>query len=395
MKKIWIVTELFYPDETSTAYIMTEIAEHLTQKFDVHVICSSNSERDDLIHTSRTPLNSKVKIIRVSEPTLDKNKLSTRIFRFIILTWKLSRRLWNCCNTGEPILIVTNPASILLTVSFIKKRKKSPLYILVHDVFPENTIPAHIISSNKSLLYKIMKICFDSSYRSADKLIALGRDMAEILKTKLGKNKNKTKIEIIQNWAQTDIIKPKIRREKHTIEILYAGNIGRVQGLQNFFVMINKVSNPVLRFSFWGDGAIKEQLVKYTQDNEITNVVFHGKYRRDDQNNILNTCDLALVILADGMYGLGVPSKTYNIMAAGKPILFIGNLKSEIALTIKEYNIGYCYEPTNFNGIISFLSSIDENSMTELLSKGKRARKLAETIYSKDNILDKFLNVIN
>jgi len=38
-RKIWIVTELFYPEETAVAYIFTRIADHLSEKYDVRVIC--------------------------------------------------------------------------------------------------------------------------------------------------------------------------------------------------------------------------------------------------------------------------------------------------------------------------------------------------------------------
>lgn len=46
---------------------------------------------------------------------------------------------------------------------------------------------------------------------------------------------------------------------------------------------------------------------------------------RSQQNDFLNACDIGIVTLNDGMYGLGVPSKSYNIWAAGKPILYIGD----------------------------------------------------------------------
>ena len=77
------------------------------------------------------------------------------------------------------------------------------------------------------------------------------------------------------------------------------------------------------------------------------NTVYAGFRSRSNQNDFLNACDIGIVTLADGMYGLGVPSKSYNIMATGKPILYIGESDSEIALCIKRYNIGWVVEPNN------------------------------------------------
>ena len=109
----------------------------------------------------------------------------------------------------------------------------------------------------------------------------------------------------------------------------------------------------------------------------------------------MNNCDLAIVTLADGMYGLGVPSKSYNIMAAGKPILFIGDANSEIALTIKDFDIGYCYEANDVIGLKSFLSSLNENRKEELREKGLRAREVSEKYYSEKIVLQKFNRAIN
>ena len=39
MEKLWIVSELFYPEETSTSYLLTKIANAMSNKYDVNVIC--------------------------------------------------------------------------------------------------------------------------------------------------------------------------------------------------------------------------------------------------------------------------------------------------------------------------------------------------------------------
>ena len=402
MKRIWIVSELFYPEETSTAYILTKIAEALSRKFDVNVICgpTSYSQTSTLKKTESNIDIPRLKVYRVSETSLDKNKLTTRIIRFLTLSFKLSAKLYKSVQKGEPVLIVTNPAPILLIMPLIKRLKKFPLYILVHDVFPENTIPANIISSTKSLSYRILKYFFDSAYRKSDKLIVLGRDMQDVIQKKLGKNKNHTQVTIIENWAQTGIVFPQGKSlelliSSPKIDIQYAGNVGRVQGLQEFLEIFHAARNSDIRLSIWGEGAVKKDLEKYVKVNSVENVIFWRSYSREEQNIVLNNCDLAIVTLADGMYGLGVPSKSYNIMAAGKPILFIGDLNSEIAIMIKQYEIGYCFDPKEVNEILSFLVSLHETSRKDLIEKGIKARKVAEKYFSEDTILKKFINEIN
>ena len=68
--------------------------------------------------------------------------------------------------------------------------KKLKLYILVHDVFPENTIPTGIIKSESSFLYKLISSIFNRAYSNTDNLIVLGRDMKEVVENKIRKSKD-------------------------------------------------------------------------------------------------------------------------------------------------------------------------------------------------------------
>lgn len=402
MKKLWLVTELFYPEETSTAYILTRIANSLAGDIELHVICGPSSYDDEkigsTIHELNNKLDPRIVIHRVSETKLDKNKLIGRILRFIVLSYKLSSSLWYGLKPQDEIFIVTNPAPLLLIVSLIKKIKKNTLYILVHDVFPENTIPANIISSDKSLFYRFLKWAFNHAYRQADIIIVLGRDMKNLMENKLGANKNETRIEIIENWAESDIIKARYEKDsrysKDKIDIQYAGNLGRVQGLLPFLERVCEAGNDLIRISFWGGGAVKQDMETYVRKNNLQNISFHGNYKRSDQNVILNNCDLALITLADGMRGLGVPSKTYNILAAGKPILYIGDLSSEIALLIQEYGLGFCFDPGDKEGITDFLKSLTIECLKDFETRGRKARILAETIYSEVSIMHKYHHLL-
>lgn len=398
-KKLWIVTELFYPEETSTSYILTKIANKLCEKYEVHVICGPEAyELASTMTRSTLTLNKAINVHRVSNINLDKNKLLFRIIRFIILSIKLSLSLSKKVNKKDKVLIVTNPAPLLLFVSIIKKIKKFHLSILVHDVFPENTIPAGIFKSKKNVIYGLIKTIFDKAYSTADSLIVLGRDMKEVL---FDKTKNAS-ISIIENWADIHSIFSKDRsiwtsfsqKDKNLIHIQYAGNIGRVQGLMELLSIIKEANNPLLHFNFIGEGALKSEMILFVEKNNMNNISFLGSYKRDEQNNILNSCDLSVVTLSSGMYGLGVPSKTYNILAAGKPIIFIGDKNSEIGLLIDENEIGYCFSPNDREQLLLFLKNLTSNELDKLTTMGNKARSLAEIKYSEENILNKYLQTL-
>ncbi|WP_321518079.1 glycosyltransferase family 4 protein [uncultured Bacteroides sp.] len=404
-RKLWIVTELFYPEETSTSYILTKIANKLVEKYEVNVVCGPatyDADKKEKSSGSFLSLNEEIKLLRLWGISLNKNNLPARILKLVMLSLRMAFYLFGKVKHGDKVFIVTNPAPLLIFVSWIKRLKKFHLVILVHDVFPENTIPARIFKSSETDLYKLLRKMFNSAYTKADLLLVIGRDMKEIMVRKLIGYKRQPKVEVIENWAETDLIYP-LRREKSDLEkyklldkivIQYAGNIGRVQGLVELLEIINEVRNPTLHFCFWGNGALKEEMVEYVNKHKMTDVSFYGNYSRESQNDVLNCCDMAIVTLSDGMYGLAVPSKAYNIMAAGKPILFIGDGDSEIGRMVRENNLGHCFVPSDRDGIKRFFNELSFDKIEILNGMGKRSYGLAISSFSEKNILDRFLSFV-
>ena len=217
--------------------------------------------------------------------------------------------------------------------------------LLVHDIFPENLVAIKKLKST-SFFYKIVKFLFDFSYSRADTCIVIGRDMGKIVKEKIG---NKSNITIIPNWAEDDKVFPLKKNNTNMINKLnlqnkfvfqFAGNLGHAQGLKNILDAISLIRNDNLHFLFIGSGAMESEIKHAASKSTIKNISVVGYQDRNKQNDFLNACDVALITLNEGMFGLGVPSKAYNIMAAGKPILIIADSDSEISLCVKEYNLG-------------------------------------------------------
>lgn len=396
MKKVlWIITELFPPDETSTAFILGEIANVMVRKYEVKVICGPEiyDKRKKTDPKNKFVLDPQISVTHVKGVDLDKNTFFGKAMRFAVISRQLYTTAKKNIKEGDKVLLVTNPAPVVAMISRLRKKCNFELNILVHDVFPENTKPAGL--KLPSWVYQILKNLFDKAYSRADQLIALGRDMKQVLEQKVARFTNHPKVSIIENWADLDIVSPMelpMHQDKFVLE--YAGNIGRVQGLQELIENLKESSNNNLEFHFWGTGAEENRLKDYTQSYKMNNVVYHGAYLRSKQSEVINSCDMALVTLTEGMFGLGVPSKTYNIMAAGKAVLFIGEPDSEIGLLVKEKQIGVVFRPDDKEGIVKFLASLSKDKQPEFAEMGKRARHVAETEYAKDIILNKFVEAI-
>jgi len=392
---LWIISELFYPDETSTAYILTDIANGIEKKYNVKVICGPEfyDKKKTKDRSSSQSLNKNIVIFRTSPINLNKDKLSTRVLRFFIASYKIYRIAKTHINAEDKVLLVTNPPLLILLIAKLKRKIGFEYILLVHDVFPENMKTAGL--KIPDFIFKKSKKIIDNAYSKTDKIIVIGRDMKDVIAGKIA-GKGHSNITIIENWGDVDSILPKedFATKTNSITIEYAGNIGRGQNLLPFLQLWSKLKNNVIELSIWGSGAAESSLKLYVNNHDVDNVVFNGPYFRSQQNDVLNSCDIALVTLAHGMYGLGVPSKSYNIMAAGKPILFIGDLKSEIALIIKENEIGYCFENNDIEGLKYFLNNLSIKDKEEFNIMGNRARALAVRCFTKKVIINKFIREI-
>lgn len=395
--KIWIVSEYYYPIVTSTGYYITEIAEFIATKRDnVHVICTNAKYNEkDNIKVNKEEIRKGVHIHRLLSGSIDKNNFFQRIIRLVHSSVGLFNKLVFSVNKNDQVLIVTNPAFLILLMPIIKLFKGLKYTILVHDIFPENLVAIGKISKS-SILYKLLKKIYNFSYSRADKCIAIGRDMKEVLVDKIG---DVSKICIIPNWSDTEDVNSLDKEDTLTIKRLnlnnkfifqFAGNLGHAQGLENIIESIKLVRNKNIHFLFIGSGAMEKAIENFIKTNLLNNVTHIGFQNRSDQNDFLNACDVALVTLNDGMFGLGVPSKSYNIMATGKPILIIAHDKSEISLCVTEYNLGWVIEPNN----PVKLSCLFEDIYTEYEKNKKftksNSREIAENIFSKNIILNMY-----
>lgn len=393
-----MVTELFYPEETSTAYILTKISGELAREFGMQVFAGPVSYGRRAHHNMLKPPIEDCCIERVWAPRLNKNKLLGRAARFLLLTFGLGWKTLLKSRRSDAVFAVTNPAPLLVALALIRKVRRFQLVFLVHDVFPENAVAAGIIRSDH-ILYPLIKRMFDWAYGSADAVITIGRDMSEVIARKSPACADR--ITLIENWADHPLMERFARDQSlipsmglaDRIVVQYAGNIGRAQGLLEFVDIASRAQNDAVRFVFRGAGALTAALQKATLGQG--RFIHEGAYSRADQSRVLGSCDVALVILGQGMYGLGVPSKTYNILAAGKPVLFLGPKDSEIYRLVKAHDIGWAFDWNEADQLIELFNQWSIQDIPEMEERGDKARKLTEASYTEAVQLPKFNNVFH
>jgi glycosyltransferase involved in cell wall biosynthesis len=392
-ERIIFVSELFYPEESATAHILTKIAGELANNFDLLVLTGYAIYEGRGHHNPTKPPIDENNIVRTWTPGLGKNKLFERLVRLLVLTICLSWKTLLKSRPTDTIFAVTNPAPLLVALAVIRKLRRFRLVFLIHDVFPENAVAAGVIRHNH-FLYHLIKRIFDWAYASADDVITIGQDMSEVIAQKIPARADR--ITLIENWADHPMVE-RIPRNQSMIStmglsdrivIQYAGNIGRAQGLLEFVNLVSSVKNDVIQYVFRGSGALSNLLQEAIQGRHT--FMFESPYPRSHQSCFLGACDIALVTLAPGMYGLGVPSKTYNILAAGKPILFLGPKGSEIYRLIKSYNIGWAFDWDEADQLIQLIDKWSIHDLYAIEARGDKARKLAESNFTEAGQLAKF-----
>tara|TARA_Y100000768_G_C23986657_1_gene689269 strand:+ start:2202 stop:3359 length:1158 start_codon:yes stop_codon:yes gene_type:complete len=384
--KVYFFTEVYYPDLTSSGYFLTEIAEHLALKHEVTVVTTGK------INDAKYSILNGVNLIRLKTPVFNKFNLWKRLIGFLnicFMFYSEARKLK--IKKDCHVIAVTNPALFIPFIAHLKNRLKFKLTILVHDVFPEILVATNVLSS-KNPLYLILFNIFNKSYLKTDQIIVCGRDMQKLFQNKLKKYKGS--IKFISNWGDANMIYP-IKKDKSVLPqnkliFQFAGNIGRAQGISHLIDAIKNINSSNFQFHFYGNGTHLNLIL----EADSKNIFYKGSFTRKESNKYLNLCDIAVVTLEKNMLGLGVPSKTYNILCATKPILYIGDINSEIAILIKENNVGYIAEPGNIDSITNGIKWFMNLSAMEMKSLQANCQNIVTDKYLKENVLSQYSKII-
>lgn len=402
-----IYAHYYHPDVASTGQILKELAEGMTAKFSITVICvvpSYGGKIDPKYKNQKYYFENinGIKAIRVRVPEFSKtNKLSrvrniiTYFFRALIATTKAGKQDYVFSISQPPIL------GGLLGVCG-KWMKKAKYIYNIQDFNPEQIIAVGY-SKNRVLLRFMLWLDKFSCKRAAS-VIVVGRDMMETLSNRFkGQCPNHT---FINNWINEKVIHPLPEEDQHVLSfkkkyglmgkyvIMYSGNLGLYYDLENIMQVIKKFKDRAdIVFAFVGAGSIKNQLVTYKEENNLNNVVFIPYQAKADLIYSLNAGDIHWCVSAAGIKGISVPSKLYGIMAVGKPVLAVLEEGSEARLIIEETKCGLVTQPGNYQEIERMIQKvINDRDKYKLI--GKTGREYLMQHLTKDHSIQKYISEV-
>lgn len=359
--KILILTPYYGPDLGPSAPLFTMLSEGLVkQGHEVMVVTTvphypsgivSASYRGKWIHRS---VENGVCIHRIWLPSVKRSNLGFRMMQF--LCYQVGAVL-AAFNQKYDVVIVANPAlwTWLPFVYYVSLRRK-PAIFSIHDVYPDVGVTLGVFRNKfiVGLVARLERYCLNHSQ--------IVRILSEAFRPGI-RNLGITdsKMALVYDWVDTELIQPLARdnrfAETHGLKdrfvILYAGNIGLSQGLENVLTAAEQLAHhPDVHFLFVGDGPGREQLVDRARMQNLTNVQFLSFQPRNLLPEVLGSADASLVILRRGIGTGSLPSKTFSILASGRPVIASVDEQSESWGLIQKARAGICIEPENPSALV-------------------------------------------
>ncbi len=398
--RIWIVSELYYPEETSTGLFLTGIAEGLARRHDVGVLCSQPTYSERGLRAPASERRHGVDIHRCAATTFGRHNLVLRLANILTISLSVFIRAVTVLRRNDLVLVVTNPPAMPFIVRLACKIRGARCILLVHDVYPEVLIAAGMAQPS-SWLARAVGGLSAWMYRSMDCVITLGRDMRELAAKKLGPGGGP--VVIIENWGDVEGIRPADRADNALLRRLgfqdkfvvqYCGNIGRTHGLESLLDaadMLREHEDIVLLIM--GQGAKQSWLESAVRRRGLTNVHVLPRRPKAELADALNACDLAVIPFVAGMAGVSVPSRMYNVFASGKPLLAAAEDHSELARVVTEHDLGWVVPPDDGAAIARAVLEA-RSDPKRLADMGARARSAAERDYAYERIVERYQALI-
>ena len=380
----------FAPDLAPTGVVMTRIVTELAARgHELHVVTSLPWYRNHAIEQGwggrlwRTEKTEWGSIIRVHPfPGKSKSNLLRRALGFIAFSYAVGIRSVHA--DGLPfkvdgVLAMSPPLTLGLTGWCTKIIRRAPLVFNIQDVFPDAAIQTGAISNKK--IIAAAKWLERVSYQRSDAVVLLSQDLRTNIANKIDA-KHHHRLHVIPNFVDTVAITPQDRMTNYRNElgigdqlvVMYAGNVGFSQSLN--LVVEAAAKFPEVAFVVNGDGAARKKLQEDCA--ELANVYF-GDYKPIERlSEVLATGDIHLVPLRTGLAAVSVPSKSYSILAAGRPMLAAIDLNTEIPNMLQQSGAGIAVEPDNAPAFIEALGRL-VNNRDQLSEMGANGRKWVET----------------
>ncbi len=385
--RILILNQFFYPDAAATSQLLTDLVRGLAEEgHAVRVICGrrtyagaglafpSDPPRAEVVRTAGTPF------------------ALTRLKRVTSYLSYLSGAALHSLLGPRPdlILTLTSPPGLSAIGALVKFLGRARHFIWEMDVYPDIAVDLGVIGA-RSWVTRLVGFWLDAARRNADGIIVLSQTMRTRL---VQRGMPAERLHIAENWADGREIQPEPFPAWDPLTILYSGNLGLAHDVETVSEAILRFSSDSrFHFAFAGAGSGHNFLRALCAAHAISNISLRDYCDRGGLSHSLSTCHIGLVTQKPATLGAVVPSKTYGIMAAGRPVLYIGPKEGTPAQIIARFRCGWQIDSGDGAALSRLLERLATNP-GEIAEAGARAREAFLRNYDRPRAVARICSIL-
>jgi colanic acid biosynthesis glycosyl transferase WcaI len=389
--RLAVVCPHFAPDSAPTGEVITRIVVELAARgHELHVVTAlpyyehhrvDSAWRGAPVRRERTAWGT---VTRVHPFPTDKTSLPRRAAGFVAFC-TLAGAAGAVGHRVDGVLAMSPPLPLGLVGWGMRVVRGGPLVFNVQDVFPDVAIELGKLTDPR--LIAAARRLERVTYRRADAVTVLSDDLRENVAAKLPAAERR-KVRVIPNFVDPEAIRPADRDTPYRRElgigdqtvVLYAGNVGFSQSLDVVVEAARRLlhrTDIVFVVNGGGSGLAEVQ----ARAAGLPNVRFAPYQPRERLVEILATGDVHVVPLRKGLGRSSVPSKTYSILAAGRPFVTSIDPGTEVERIASASGGGTAVPPDDVDAFVPALEKLvdDEPQRREM---GRRGRAWVERAVS-------------
>ncbi len=384
--KLLILTQYFYPEMGAAASRLLELSRGLQHRgWDIKVLSAMpNYPTGKIFPKYRKKWRVKENIFGIDIQRFwifasNSSRVFPRIINMLSFAFSSLFSLFYIRKEKPDFILVESPPLVLgLTGLFLSRFSGAKMILNVADIWPLSALELNAISDG--FLYRKIVQLEKYIYKKSDICLGQSEEITRHLKLNGARNSHLFRNGVVfSRFEQFNNHNP-----RKNSKLIYAGLVGVAQGLLSLCRNID-LSKLGIELHIFGEGAERKELQAYLSSNPDKNIFIHEPVERDMIPELLSNYDGAVIPLVKNIYG-AVPSKIYESMAAGIPILFSGN--GEGASIISKLKVGWVSKPGDYD---SFRENLSQFSFEPEKSEefGRNGRKAAKEMFDRELQIDK------
>jgi colanic acid biosynthesis glycosyl transferase WcaI len=366
--KVVIVSQHYPPDPTTTAAIMAEIAGHLAAQHSVLVLSGTPGSQA----TDGAP-----RVIEIRNRIAAKAALVRRAVAELSFTTRAFVMTLRKAQAGDVVLTVTAPFMLPYAVALAAKLKRAKAALIMHDLYPDVLVMAGMLKP-ASLAARVIGGANALLFRCLDAVITIGRDTERLLTRYRGVRPDK--IRFIPNWATlAPAVRPVASGNPYRPAVArfvvgLSGNLGFTHDPVVVFEaarLLREEADIQFLLSGWGIGF--ERLRQLQSEANLPNITLVDRVPDEELETFLAAANAWIIPYRKNVAGVSVPSRFYNLLAVGRPVILVSEPDAEAALTVTESNLGWVVTPDRPEELARAIKAASVSSDASMAARAVKA----------------------